>query len=121
MFILDGGCLVESLVRRFLVGLGFFGEVGLDEELGDFLFLGGEGAEVGDTLELFGGESGFGRWSVASEVAGGAGVESDEATGGELLKSCPGGFVDDLELGRAAAPVGFVEEGGDGGGASRIA
>ena len=41
--------------------LGFFGEVGGDEKLGDFLFLGGEGVEVGNALELLGGESGLWR------------------------------------------------------------
>jgi hypothetical protein len=44
-----------------LVRLGFFGEVGGDEELGDFLFLGGEGAKVGDALELLRGAGGFWR------------------------------------------------------------
>ena len=54
-------------------------------------------------------------------MAGGAGVEGEEAAGGELLDGGPGGFVDDLELGGIAAPVGIVEEGGDGGGAAGIA
>lgn len=33
---------------------GFFGEVAFEEESRDFLFLGGEGAEVGGTLGVFG-------------------------------------------------------------------
>ncbi len=37
-----------------MVRFGFFGEVAFDEESGDFLFLGGEGAEVGDALEFSG-------------------------------------------------------------------
>ncbi len=72
-------------------------------------------------MELFGGEGGFLGWGVAGEVAGGAGVASEEAGGGECLDSGLGGVVDNLELGRAAAPVGFVKKGGDGGGASGIA
>lgn len=99
---------------------GFFGEVALDEGLGDFLFFGSEGAEVRDALELFGGEGGFGG-GITGEVAGDTGVEGEEAGGGELLESSPSSFVDDLELGRVAAPFGFVEEGGNGGGATGIA
>lgn len=55
----DGSRLRQRFFRCFLVGLGFFGEVGFDEESGDFLLFGGEGSEVGDALELFGGEGGF--------------------------------------------------------------
>jgi hypothetical protein len=51
--------LRQRFFRCFLVGLGFFGEVGFDEESGDFLLFGGEGAEVLDASELFGGEGGF--------------------------------------------------------------
>jgi len=40
------------------VRFGSFWEVGFDE-FGDFLFFGSEGAEIGDSLELFGGEDGF--------------------------------------------------------------
>ena len=50
-------CFFSSFLMKFC----FFGEVGGDEELGDFLFLGGEGAEVGNALELLGGESGLWR------------------------------------------------------------
>ena len=101
---LDGEGGGEGFLGGFAVGLGFLGEVGVDEELGDFLLFGGEGAEVGDALELFGGEGGLLRGrGVAGEVAGGAGVEGDEAGGGELLDGGPGGFVEDLEL-RGASP-----------------
>ncbi|GAA5481303.1 hypothetical protein Hsar01_00510 [Haloferula sargassicola] len=36
--------------------LGFFGEVGFDEEFGGLLLFRGEGFEVSDALELLGGE-----------------------------------------------------------------
>jgi hypothetical protein len=42
--VLDGGGLSQRIFGRFLVRFGFFGEVGFGEELGDLLFLGGEGA-----------------------------------------------------------------------------
>ncbi len=121
--VLDGQCLFQCLLRRLLVRFGFVGEVGGDEEGRDFLFLGGEGAEGGDAFELFGGEGGFcgfGR-GFSGEVAGGAGVEGNEAGGGECLEGGPGGFVENLEFRRVAAPVGFVEEGGNGGGAGGVA
>ena len=56
--VLDGGGLGQCFLRCFLVRFGFFGEVGFVEELGDLLFLGGEGAGVGDALELLWGEGG---------------------------------------------------------------
>ena len=69
---LYGEHLRQGLLRSFLMRCGFVGEVGGDEESGDFLFLVGEGAEVGDALELLEGEGGFldgrgspVRWRVA--------------------------------------------------------
>lgn len=50
----DGERSGQGFFGGLLVGFGFFGEVGGDEELGDFLLLRGEGAEVGDGLELLG-------------------------------------------------------------------
>ena len=89
------GTLSSLLMRSSFVLQAFSGE-----QLGDFLFLGGEGAEIGDALDLFGGEGGFGWrwWLLAAEVAGGAGVEGDEADFGEALEALPGGLVEDMEL-----------------------
>ncbi len=104
------------------MGLGFFGEVGIGEELGDFLFFCGEGFEVGNALELLGGEGGLWGWrGDAGEVAGGAGVESEEAGLGETLDGFPCGFVDDLELGGISPPVGFIENFRYGEGAGGVA
>ena len=49
-----GGRFGEGFFGGLVVGFGFFGEVGGDEELGDLLFLCGEGAEIGDALKLLG-------------------------------------------------------------------
>jgi hypothetical protein len=102
--------------------LRFFCQIRLDEELRDLLLLCSEGAEVGDALELLGGEGRLGwQWRLAGEVSGGAGVEREEAAFGELLDGGPGGLVENLEFGGIFAPVGFMEEGGDGGGSGRVA
>lgn len=104
---------IQGSLRGLLMWRGFFLQTFSDEECGDFLFLGGEGAEVGDALELIVGEGGL-EWGLrllAAEVAGGAGVEGDEADACKLLKALPGGLVEDVELWRAAAPFGLVEEG----------
>lgn len=118
--VLDGSRFLQCLLRRLLVRLGLIGQVFGDEKVRDFLFLRGEGPELGDALELFAGEGRLWgqRRGVAGEVAGGAGVEGDEAGGGELLEGGPGGLVEDLELRGMAAPVGFVEELRNPGGAS---
>ena len=58
---LYGEHLRQGLLRSFLMRCGFVGEVGGDQESGDFLFLVSEGAEVGDALELLGVRAGFGR------------------------------------------------------------
>lgn len=70
-----------------------FGEFGGDEEVGD-LFLGGEGAEVGDALDLLGGEGGL------------YGLPAGEVTGGAL-----GAAVDVLLVGGAPVTGGWDGDG----------